>query len=44
VIELPDATHFCFIDRKDAVVQAMRPFLLNQADVVQHSTFAPVAA
>jgi pimeloyl-ACP methyl ester carboxylesterase len=37
VLELPDATHFCFIDCKDEVVQAMRQFLLNQADVDQHS-------
>jgi hypothetical protein len=29
VIELPDATHFCFIDCRDEVVQAMRQFLLN---------------
>jgi len=33
VIELPDATHYCFIDRKDEVVQAMRQFLLNQAEM-----------
>lgn len=36
VIELPDANHYCFIDRKDEVVQAMRQFLLNQAEMGQH--------
>jgi pimeloyl-ACP methyl ester carboxylesterase len=30
VVELQNANHYCFIDHKDTVVQAMRQFLLSQ--------------